>query len=1432
MTIVNTSARQAALPPIMASRLDEVRRRESSLRLAAGLLDALTLFLGALFVALVVDWSLTLFSTSARAVLTSIALAAGAGGVLLLAIVPRFQRRTLAELATKVDRSVPGLEERWETVTGINAASEPETITGSRVLFDRVIAESIERIRQVDPASVIPGRKLRKHQWFLAAAIAVNLGLFLIDPAQAWVLLRRFCAPADSISLTQVTAVSGDLAVARGEPIKLEAALAGRPREKAELFLRDSQGHLATVSLSASEAGTRFIHAIDAAAEPFAYRFRSGDGQTAWHEVATYDRPRLTNVELRLTPPEYTHLSAVTKSDLPTSLRTVEGSQLDVSFSVDQPLSRFDLQFGTDSNRQLAPSEADPQRYVFKTRLDKTVRLTPVFVSQHGLSNLRPPTCQIIVYPDRPPVVAIISPDREISLRPNDEAKIEFAARDDFGVVRAELIAFVGDQPDLQNALVLPPQTPNEDKDTKTASAPKGAAAETQAGPEQAGLKQKTTDPKSASSETVRSASPPAAKSMDAAEKMPEAANGTTTPPQTVVMPIPLGGQSGEKNVRAKIKLDLRQFHLKQGQQLQYMVRVYDSRSARSNGQSFGDASKSRDSMASGQESQDRATDPNRAPAPSAPPKEPASKSPSTNIAKTSRSEKPAARQDKRLAEAADGKTTAAKNSSAGKTNQPSSGDPPSPNPHASPKKETARDETPQGQTTGAQRPPDAMPRRQLDVESQSTASSTMKIHIDKWAGSFDGQERRKLEILIDPVLKELDAALAKAIDELRPVSDALAEGKKSSDDFKKPLRAADTQIARGQSLVADLVQKSDGTPYAFIGLQLVDITELHVSPARLDVKAAKADSPDRKDRVQQAEVHLTRAREMLADLTRTYERVKRDLQLADDMQRIKTMYQVFIEDAMAFLASNRPSLNPKDRKMAQLELDEEFLKQYRELQQEWEKTLAELAKALSKDPRLLARYMSLSRRRADSLRDQLTLLNNRQQELVIPVQQLLGEAVATPAGPQPHNPAQANDADPAPSPSNREQLLAVGAKTVRAGLLRELSEIAAGTMSVEEDLRTWLPQKGKGDAAIAPLKNQGARIATLANIAGSAVGKPTDAKAASAARQVETLAAQLKSFEAALAKLAESDDQQLVLPVNRRLARVRKLEQLITAWTQKNAHVQARRFNRALEMDQHRLSEETLEFNGKLENAGAQLAGLPDDILNLADEIKDGIRYDVLVEQMSAELGLRDGDLAAAKSHQKKAIEGLTRAEERFNKLIDRVIAEQDKVPPQVPDLDNMQLPTLEDLLGRLESETDLAELLGIPDRPTNLDPLGGWLPGNQGSSGRGLMSSARERARLIEQARRDALRAAREAAKPGSRARPMATAAHWNTLGSRLEDAVRQGRGNTPPRQYRRAIERYFELISGAKNSTESAAPAAPSKDNGQQNVATPAGNSNNKP
>ena len=493
------------------------------------------------------------------------------------------------------------------------------------------------------------------------------------------------------------------------------------------------------------------------------------------------------------------------------------------------------------------------------------------------------------------------------------------------------------------------------------------------------------------------------------------------------MIPIPLGAQSGEKNVRGKIKLDLRQFQLKQGQQLQYMVRVYDSHRRRSNGQSYGDASKSAESKANGQESNknqaSNATRPASHPATAA---DSAKKSSSGRVAQTGKPRRLRNLQKLETADAADRKQHSPNNPHRDTAKSAASKTPSSQSQQASTAKKTATRDKNQGGMTGAA--PDSMPRRQLDVNSQSAASSTMKIHIDQFAGSFEGQQRQKLELAINPVLKELDAALAKAIEELRPISDAFSEGGNRQQGVQ--------EITAGRRHPNCTRPIAGGRPGPKIGRNALRIHRLAVG------RHHRVARFPRTSRCEGREVGFARAkragaagrgafdprREMLADLTRKYENVKRNLRLADDMQRIKKMYQVFLENTMAFLAANRGTLNPRNRKMAELELDEEFFKQYRELQQEWEKTLAELAKVLAKDPRLLARYMSLSRRRVDTLRDQLTLLNLRQQELLVPVKQMSGEAPRSGCRPK----ARRKRADKRPWP--KEQI-AAGIRAVQATL-------------------------------------------------------------------------------------------------------------------------------------------------------------------------------------------------------------------------------------------------------------------------------------------------------------------------------------------------------------------------------------------------------------
>jgi hypothetical protein len=1399
MTIVERSAKNGGLPSVIATRLAQVRRRESQIKLIRGLLAALTVVLALLLVALVLDWTINFFDTGARTAIRDVTLAVGALAALLLIVGPQLKRRALADVAADVDRNVPRLEERWQTVSSLSASTDPESVFGSRALFDRVLAESVAREHLVEPRNVVPLRKIGRQKWFLAAALAAIFGLFLYDAPHAWVLVRRFCSPTQPISLTQVNVASSDLIVARGERLRLEASVSPRTPGKAQLFLCNPAGDVRTIALLPDFADrARFGYVIESADQPFSYRFRAGDGQTEWHDVAVFDRPRLINVDFTLTPPAYTKLPVVKQSDLPTNIRAVEGTQLAVEFTVDQPIQRFDIELGENSAIRLPADANDSRRYVFRRQLDQSIRFTPVFTSEHGLANLRYPQTQITVYPDRPPEVVIVSPEKEISVRPDDKVTIEIQAHDDFGVARAEVIAFTGDKPDVEHASPLPPQTQS--------------AAPRQNAPT----------------------------SGQSAKKDQEGTDGSRDPAKTFVVPIPLADQAGQKKVRARIDLDLRRFQVKPGQELQYLVRVFDSKEAASKASphaapldqaqlsqqldqqqsTAGSPQRERSQndstakMGARQASADRGSA-NQASASQKSANQSAANANQSAANQPAMNQKPANPASSEQSQSAKtAQTDPGKAKPAGLPSTPRKDDSKGQSQMASAQQAKAKPDPSQGETSGAQ-PNNPMSMRQLDVDSQSASSSTMRIHIDKWAGSFEGQQRQKLELLIDPVLRELDAALAKAVEELRPVAQALAQSKAPGALNVKAIRSAEMQILRAQSLVGDLVQKATGTPYAFIGLQLVDITELHIAPARAAVREVKPESAERLQNVQLADSHLKRAREMLADLTKQYEGVKSNLMLAEEMQRIKKMYQLFVEEAMAMLQSSRPTLNPRGRKLDELDLDEEFLKKYTELLKRWERTLAELAKVLGKDPRLLARYMNASRRSADTLRDQLTILHHRQEDLLASVSQLKSET---------EGPAEPGATNSSAGAANTPKISA-SAAVMQDSLQRELAEIATAVAAIPEDLDTWLPAGVKADdPQIKPLREQAARILATATL--TATTPSNGDKGPTQSQRVSKLAAQLAAFETALTKASTDADPALAQHLGRRLAQVRKLQQQTVVWNEKETHLKAQRFHRALEVDQHHLSEETLALAGKLENMEAQLAGLPEEaavqVQKMAAEMTDGIKYDVLVSQMSAELGLRDGTLGVAVEHQRKAVNDFARAEERFDKLISRIIEEQNKTPPQVPDIDEIQLQTLEELLARLESEPELPELLGIPNRLNNLQGFRDWMMRSQGGGGggggrngsaRSMMNSARYQALLTERARRNALRAIQDAQKKGPQ-NSTRMAAHWNTLGSRLEDAVRQGRGNTPPRQYRAPIERYFELISRAQGASDIGNPAAAKK------------------
>ena len=861
-------------------------------------------------------------------------------------------------------------------------------------------------------------------------------------------------------------------------------------------------------------------------------------------------------------------------------------------------------------------------------------------------------------------------------------------------------------------------------------------------------------------------------------------------------IPISLGEQVDRKQVSAQVDIDLKQFELKHGDQLSFAIRVYDTKQETATQQPGSTQEADAKTETASNETQDQNDKSNSSQSQTKSNEQQPNASPSdqTDQKKSDQKEESAANQ---IDQKADEQKSAAKKPESGKDQQQAGG-----GNQWQPKnsKEGKQNDKEGGGLLGKQRPDFLMSKRELDTPAgQCTSCSRRSIKIDEWAGSFASQMLEKLQIQIDPVLKELKETLKKANDTLQP----LAGREIATEDWKPAesvlVRTGDGHLETSEKLVKDLVTKTTDNPYAFIGLQLQDITHLHIQPAREDLNDVTLfDKPARPDDLDSSVVHIQRAIELIEKLTREYEVVKLNQKLSETMVHIKKMNQIFLEGTFAMLKSQKPNLNPKERAFMELELTDEFLAKLQELLKKKLEIQAELAKALSQDPRLLERFMARSRLEATTLRDQLTLLHERQKSLTEELQTSL---------------------PPANQPNKKMRLKNRIPK--RAEAATQIAEEAARML---DNFVVWTPlSEDVNKGQLAAFKAKGVRIVATAN---ELTRQAEDEDAAPAIASAQKLHRQLIEWEATLPELATGDvDPKMQTHVVNRTQEAQRLITNVTGWIVKEQAMDAGDHYLSVEVDQHRIAADTNLLTRKLQVLNAQCQGISVTLADSARAFLKTMEDDLLPELEESQLKLNDNDGSGAVEHQKIAIEHFATAEEQLDEIMDGIIKHLDSQPfnakPEITD--DMKPESLDELLALLDEEAKAAEGLGIPCcRPSNLIIEKDWTnPGsNPGSGGGGGGRSGRrsmQPSAQMQQARQANQRADKLQAQlksslnkmtqkgDGATGRENKGVANdkperkWNTLGSKLEDHLRQGRGNLPPEQYRKAIEQYFESLAG---------------------------------
>ena len=1388
------------LPAAMAQKLDLVRRRTFRVRLGTAMVAAAGVLLAAMALAMSLDWMATLYDFRSRAVLSYSAWVAAGVTLAAWSFAAWRHTRRVDRVAAQVDREIPEIEERWSTVTEL--ATNGQAAGVHPAMFQQVSSEAQSWTPQVDVDRVVPLDNLIRALLFLTAITSVLGIAVLIDSQRTTVLLKRFWRPFAAISATELTDLPGDLVVGRGEALQIDATLVGAPVGKASLLLKPLEGDSKTITLKPrGENQEHLSHRLRSVKEPLRYRLRAGDGQTPWYEIVVADRPRLAQVRLQLTPPAYTHKAPKVLHKLPRRVTALEGSRVAIAFKTKQAVQSLQLKLGADLVETLTADEKGWYRW--ETTLTKSFSFQPLLTESHGLGNLRPPTCELKCRADKPPVVKILTPNSEMAVRPDDTVPVTFVATDDVGVLQAELVVYDESRPIDGKPRVL---------------------------------------------DTIA---------------------------------VPLGDQQGAAKVTATVELDLSKYQTTDGSELSFSIRVREDRGqSTSSAKSLVSKVKMQEAGASSVEEKSSA-EPTSARQSAATPKvndlaiDPADALAKAETPPGLRIDQSTSADSERSQPA--GEHTTPKQVAEMQASTPASSPETSPEDSAtagdvdasdfdasdvderssstkSESEQTLAESTAQSRKTTTQ--PQAMPpnstaknsgssanaqspkpqdssrapgnplsKRGLDTsKAQTSNSKRMRLKIDEWAGSYDAQQRQKLEIAIAPRLEELDRALEKAQRYSRAVLDevgvdATAEASKAwASKHDRDVQRADEQIESAIKVVEDLEKKTYDTPYAFIGLQLVDISQAHIGPARRDFwKALQSNGTARVDSVRNGWQHTSRARELLVLLTERFERAKTEYQLADSVEKIKKMYQVFVEDSMALLRPEGEGGRYR-RKTAEFDLDEEYLKRLEEVLKMRNEMRAELARILAEDPRLLRRYLDAQRNRQSILRNDLDQLIDRQNEL-----------------------NRETRAWTTVEEDQRPQLT-----TILLGRhVESVQDIALAAADLQDRFETWSPLgKEVEDADFQGAAEVLQQIATatrelstngLRFVADSSRVKKVDEEAensveeANAVEKISSDAQQLyeryTQLEVLLRRIGGRRDRaDIAFFATNRLLETRRLVEQTSAWIRQLKQQQAGNYHRAAEVAQYRLATETDSLAGKLADLEQQMAGLlqteggmlPKEIAEKARDLLASLDEQAAPNQLAAVYALRRNQLPRATSRQESALKALELAGRLYDEMIEATIKQLDKLPVQDPIASLLDDPTLDELLRQLEQEVPLEELLGIPRRPTNLQVMSDWLrpgSGNAGMQQRMIDQMQRQqklRQRQLELAYRRAVARALKEAESEDLVKDMPKLAletgDWNRLASQLEDDLRQGRDKAPPERYRRAIEQYFRQVSSSEKEFES--------------------------
>lgn len=340
------------------------------------------------------------------------------------------------EMALAVERASPETRQalissvQFERVL-VGAAPVPE----SRAMMQALVDDVHARLQAIPFQRALDGRRVLKFGGLMLAAAAVFGGWAAIDAGslRLWALRNLALSSLEWPRYTRLEFAregDGPVRLPQGDSLTVRVLASGRLPDQVFLYYRFAGGEKGYEPMSAT-GDAEFTWTIESVLEDVVLRAEGGDGLSEELSVAVVERPRISDLTVTLTFPDYMQKDREVVTATEGELRVPRGARLDVAGRSHKPIREAFLLFGEQKTALNRTAEDSFEGQFTPTA---TGLMLIDVIDQDLLGAGTPPRLYLRLGDDRPPSLDFKL--RGIGALITNEARIpgDLKVKDDFGL--------------------------------------------------------------------------------------------------------------------------------------------------------------------------------------------------------------------------------------------------------------------------------------------------------------------------------------------------------------------------------------------------------------------------------------------------------------------------------------------------------------------------------------------------------------------------------------------------------------------------------------------------------------------------------------------------------------------------------------------------------------------------------------------------------------------------------------------------------------------------------------------------------------------------------------------------------------------------------------------------------------------------------------